>query len=310
MNGYKDTAALAEECEKQYRVLKGKREEQERLERERRQREKEERERREAEERERIAPLWQNPAKAGERQVLSIKNVDYAFRWCPFGTFTMGSPASEAERYNGETQHKVALSRGFWLLETPVTQGMWESVMGANPSHFKGSKNLPVDSVSWDDCQEFIKKLNGLNIAPSGFRFSLPTESQWEYACRAGTTTPFHFGGMLNGDKANCNGNHPYGTSTKGKYLEKTSEVDSYPSNAWGLLDMHGNVWEWCLDWYGGYPSGAVTDPMGAERGSYRVLRGGSWNFLAEYCRSASRHADGPADRYDSVGLRLSLVFE
>jgi len=277
MGGYKNTAKLAEQCGERARQC------------------------REEEERKR---------KAGHRLALSIKGVDYAFRWCPSGTFTMGSPASEADRSDGETQHQVTLSHGFWMLETPVTQGMWETVMGANPSHFKGSKKLPVESVSWDDCQGFIQKLNGLNIAPSGFKFSLPTESQWEYACRAGTTTPYHFGGVLNGDKANCNGNYPYGTSTKGKYLKRTSEVGSYPSNAWGLLDMHGNVCEWCLDWYGDYPSGAVTDPVGSSTGSNRVIRGGCWGHDAQNCRSARRGDGDPARRNNGIGLRLSLVFD
>ena len=260
----------------------------------------EERERREAEERER---------KAGTRVVLSVKGVDYAFRWCPSGTFMMGRPASEKDREPDEEQHQVTLSRGFWMLETPVTQGMWESVMGSNPSHFKGSKNLPVEQVSWDDCQGFIQKLNGLNIAPSGYRFSLPTEAQWEYACRAGTTTPFNFGSVLNGDKANCDGQNPYGTSTKGQYLQKTSEVGSYPANAWGLFDMHGNVWEWCADyWYRDYPDGAVTDPVGASSGSYRVLRGGCWVDYAWYCRSAHRARSDPSSRTRDDGVRISLV--
>ena len=256
--------------------------------------------------------------RAGERIVLTINGIDYAFRWCPPGTFTMGSPTSEKDRYDNETQHQVTLSRGFWMLETPVTQGMWESVMENNPSHFKGSKKLPVEQVSWDDCQGFIQKLNGLNIASSGFKFSLPTESQWEYACRAGTweyacragaTTPYHFGSVLNGDKANCDGDYPYGTRTKGKYLGETSEVGSYPANAWGLLDMHGNVWEWCLDWYGDYPSGTADDPVGLPRGSYRVLRGGSWGSVAQSCRSAERNFNDPAERDRGFGFRLSLVF-
>ena len=145
-----------------------------------------------------------------------------------------------------------------------------ERVVGNNPSRFKGIKR-PVEQVSWEDSQQYIQKLNSLLAgtpgAPSGFKFSLPTEAQWEYACRAGTTTPFNFGSVLNGDKANCNGNYPYGTTTKGKYLQKTTEVGSYPANAWGLFDMHGNVWEWCSDWYGNYPSGAVTDLIGASMG-------------------------------------------
>ena len=271
------------------------------------------------------------PPKAGDRIVLSIKGVDYAFRWCPSGTFMMGSPASEEKRDNDERQHQVTLSRGFWMLETEVTQLMWESVMGNNPSHFKGL-TLPVESVSWEDCQEFIAKLNdeltsggrkppggsanprstgGLaSPALEGYKFSLPTEAQWEYACRAGTTTPFHFGSVLNGDQANCNGKYPYGTSTEGKYLAKTTEVGSYPANAWGLRDMHGNVWEWCQDWYGDYPSGAVTDPTGVSMGSNRVFRGGCWRLAAEGCRSANRRNITPAFRSSYFGFRLSLVFE
>jgi len=257
--------------------------------------------------------------------VLTIMGVEFPFRWCPAGTFTMGSPPTEPERNDDETQHRVTLSRGFWMLETPVTQAMWKSVTGSNPSFFKGDK-LPVESVSWEDCQEYITKLNahlagtpGVHLAGSpgpGYCFSLPTESQWEYACRAGTTTPFHFGSVLNGDKANCDGNYPYGTWTKGRFLwtkgrflEKTSEVGSYPANAWGLFDMHGNVWEWCADWLGDYPGGAVTDPVGASSSSRRVRRGGGWGDLAGHCRSANRCNFDPSFRFSHyVGVRLSLV--
>ena len=237
--------------------------------------------------------------KAGDRMVLKIKDVEYAFHWCPPGTFTMGSPSSETDRPDNETQHQVTLTRDFWMLETEVTQSMWESVMGNNPSDFKGAK-LPVECVSWDDCQAYIEKLNahlaGTPCVPAGFKFSLPTEAEWEYACRAGTTTAYHFGNTLTQQQANFNGN-------------QTKEVGSYPANAWGLKDMHGNVWEWCLDWYGGYPSGAVTDPTGADRGSVRVLRGGGWSSLAKYCRSANRLSSDPSARgYDSGGVRVSLV--
>ncbi|MDO4575234.1 MAG: formylglycine-generating enzyme family protein [Planctomycetia bacterium] len=182
---------------------------------------------------------------AGERMVKTAYGVEFAFRWCPAGCFMMGSPSSELGRDDDETQHRVTLTKGFWMLETEVTQAMWESVMGDNPSYFKGS-NLPVEKVSWDDCQKFCQKLRsqGLNV-------QLPTEAQWEYACRAGTTTPFSFGSTLNGDKANCDGNYPYGASTEGTYLKKTAPVGSYSPNAWGLYDMHGNVYEWCADWKG-----------------------------------------------------------
>ena len=249
--------------------------------------------------------------KAGDRTVLTINGVEFPFRWCPSGTFMMGSPEGEAERYDDETQHQVTLTRGFWMLETPVTQSMWKKVTGSNPSNWKGAK-LPVETVSWGDCQEFIEQLNahlaGTPGVPSGYRFSLPTEAQWEYACRAGTTTPFHFGSVLNGDKANCDGNYPYGTSTKGQYLEKTSEVGSYPANAWGLFDMHGNVQEWCLDWYDDYPDSSVTDPVEPFEGSYRVLRGGGWLNDARDCRSADRRSGDPSSRLNYFGVRISLV--
>ena len=246
--------------------------------------------------------------KAGDRMVLTIKDVEYAFRWCPAGTFTMGSPASEPNRNSNETQHPVMLTRGFWMLETEVTQKMWEGVMGNNPSYFKDSKRFPVEKfpverVSWNDCQEYIKKLNellaGTPGAPAGFKFSLPTEAQWEYACRAGMTTPYHFGNTLNEEQANLKGG-------------QTKDVGSYPANAWGLHDMHGNVWEWCLDRYGDYPNGAVTDPMGTERVSNRVsnrvLRGGYWSYYAKHCRSADRLNFVPSAWSVLIGLRVSLV--
>jgi|GEM_PF-460646 len=247
-------------------------------------------------------PTEKEDRKAGERIMLKIKDVEYAFRWCPAGTFTMGSPESEQDRSDDETQHQVTLSRGFWMLETQVTQAMWESVMGSNPSYFKGKK-LPVETVSWDDSQEYIKKLNahlaGTPGAPAGFKFSLPTEAQWEYACRAGTTTAYHFGDALDKDKANYGGN-----------IDKTTDVGSYPANAWGLYDMHGNVLERCLDWHDDYPSGAVTDPVGASTGSYRVFRSGCWGSRATRSRSASRDYGKPSSRSYNVGLRLSLVSE
>jgi|GEM_PF-1028228 len=249
------------------------------------------------------------PQRAGDRMTLTIKDVEYAFRWCPPGKFMRGSPQEEANRKNDERQHEVTLTRGFWMLETEVTQKMWESVMGSNPSHFKGAK-LPVEMVSWNDCQEYITKLNALLTSTpgllagtpgTGFKFSLPTEAQWEYACRADTTTAYHFGDSLSTEQANFG--HDWNTG-------KTKEVGSYPANAWGLKDMHGNLWEWCQDWYGNYPSGAVTDATGAERGSNRVLRGGTWSSRAQGCRSAYRLSVGPADRNSDIGFRLVLISE
>ena len=229
----------------------------------------------------------QQENKAGERLVLTINGVEYAFRKCPAGTFMMG---------DGRDRHQVTLSREFYMLETEVTQAMWESVMVNIPSFFRGDK-LPVENVSWTDCQEYVRKLNELNVAPAGFKFSLPTEAQWEYACRAGTTAAYSFGDTLTKEQANFGGS-----------VGKTSEVRSYSANAWGLYDMHGNVLEWCSDWYGAYPSVAVTDPAGAVEGSRRVRRGGSWANKA--CRSAIRLHGDPSGRNDGGGLRVSLVCE
>ena len=233
---------------------------------------------------------------AGYRMILTIHDVEYPFRWCPPGTFTMGSPVSEEGRNSDETQHQVTISHGFWMLETEVTLGMWESVMGSNPSAFIGGK-LPVETVSWNDCQEFVQKLIGLDVAPAGYRFSLPTEAQWEYACRAGTTTPFHSGDTIDRDMVNF-----------GRNLGRTTAVGSYPANAWGLYDMHGNVWEWCLDLYDDYPPGSATDPLGDSSNTSRVLRGGGWFHIAGDCRSAIRRDREPSVRNNAVGMRLALI--
>ena len=242
--------------------------------------------------------------KAGERMTFAIKDIEYAFRWCPSGTFTMGSPVGERWRKIDETQHQVTLSRGFWMLETEATQGMWESVMGNNPSNFKGAKR-PVEMVSWNDCQEYIKKLNDLNVAPAGLKFSLPTEAQWEYACRAGTTTAFHFGDTttLTLERALFSG------LTSARNTGQTKEVGSYPANDWGLHDMHGSVWEWCSDLYEAYPDGAATDPTGGSAESLdRVFRGGSWHNGSGALRSAWRDHHPPTMRQSPIGCRIALV--
>ena len=216
------------------------------------------------------------------------------------GSFMMGSPSSEDERFDSEVQHRVTLTKGFWLGKYEVTQAQWRSVMGSNPSYFKGD-NLPVENVSWDDCQMFIARVN--NQLNCGAR--LPTEAEWEYACRAGTTTAYFWGNALNGDKANCDGNYPCGTMVKGPYRETTVQVGSYPANAWGFCDMHGNVWEWCNDWHGQYPTGSVTDPLGSASGGNCVLRGGSWFHNARLCRSAYRNWHQPGYRSRGNGFRL-----
>jgi formylglycine-generating enzyme required for sulfatase activity len=171
---------------------------------------------------------------------------------------------------------------------------------------FKQEANHPVVCVSWNDVQQFHGWLNSLGLK-DGCTFQSPSEAQWEYACRAGTTTPYHFGNQLNGTQANCNGNVPYGTDKKGPNLKKTTLVGKYQANAWGLYDMHGNVWEWCSDWHGDYPTGSVTDPIGPATGSIRVIRGGCWINGAVICRSAYRFGDVPSFRFLILGFRVAL---
>ena len=174
-------------------------------------------------------------------------SIGMKFAWIPPGTFMMGSPKEEKERKDDETQHKVTLTKGFYMGVYTVTQEQWQEIMGNNPSHFKGEKNLPVETVSWDECQEFAKKL----WEKDKKLYRLPTEAEWEYSCRASTTTPFFFGETISTDQANYNGNFTYGNGKKGVYRKKTTPVGSFPANAWGLHDMHGNPWQWCQDRYG-----------------------------------------------------------
>src|SRR5262249_49882450 len=154
----------------------------------------------------------------------------------------------------------------------PVTQAAWQEIVGNNPSYSQGN-DLPVERVSWDDCQGFLQRLG----EKEGHSYRLPTESEWEYACRAGTTTRYHFGATSPDDQANCRGRNASGKGMGGKYEEKTTPVGTFRPNGWGLYDMHGNVWEWCLDWYGPYPKGEAVDPAGPPNGDRRVFRGGSF---------------------------------
>ena len=173
--------------------------------------------------------------------------------------------------------------------------------MGENPAHCREDLNNPVEQVSWRDVQEFLIKLNQ---AIPELNARLPSEAQWEYACRAGTTPPFSFGENITPEQVNYDGNYPYNNAEKGLYREKTVPVKSSP-NSWGLYEMHGNVWEWCQDWYGDYLSEPVTNLTGATNGAYRVLRGGSWNSLGRHARSASRLRYEPFNRYNLIGFRL-----
>lgn len=233
-------------------------------------------------------------------------SIGMKFVWIPPGSFVMGSPKEEKERRDDETQHKVTLTKGFYMGVYTVTQEQWKEVMGNNPSFFKGEKNLPVDSVTWEDCQEFIRKLRVNDKEKKAYR--LPTEAEWEYACRAGTTTPFHTGETISTDQANYNGNLVYGSGKKGVYKQKTTPVGSFPANAWGLHDMHGNVPQWCQDWYGEYPKDDAVDPQGPEKGFHRVLRGGLWGGNPGASRSTHRVGFVPGLRGNFYfGFRLSF---
>jgi len=223
------------------------------------------------------------------------------------GRFLMGSPENEPERESfgsDETQHEVTLTHGFWLAETACTQAFWQAVMGNNPSGFNDDPQNPVETVSWQDAQTFIARLN--EWVP-GLAARLPSEAEWEYACRAGTTTPFSFGQNITPEQVNYDGNYPYAGGRKGQYREKTVPVKTLPPNPWGLYEMHGNVWEWCQDWFGDYDPTPQQDPPGPLEGQTRVLRGGPWIDLGRNVRSAIRDGDGPDSRGSSLGFRLAL---
>lgn len=235
-------------------------------------------------------------------RIYTVPSINYKMVYISPGTFMMGRPSGEPERDSDERQHKVTLTNGFYMGATEITQSQWKTIMGNNPSQFKGN-NRPVENVSWNDCQEFIRKLNRQE---GGNKYRLSTEAEWEYACRAGTTTPFYTGNCISTDQANYNGNYPMPECSKGRYRKKTIEVASFPPNAWGLYDMHGNVWEWCQDWFADYPSSHVKNPEGPSSGSYRVNRGGGWNDYARYCRSALRYVSIPGYRLINLGVRLA----
>jgi formylglycine-generating enzyme required for sulfatase activity len=214
----------------------------------------------------------------------------------------MGSPKNEPERLDREVQHKVTLTQDYFMQTTEVTQGQWKAIMGNNPSGFKDCGNdCPVENVSWNDVQTFLKKLNRMD---SGHTYRLPTEAEWEYAARAGTTTRFFWGDQADCSRANY-GNSNWSRECKTINPGKTKTVKSYAPNSWGLYDMHGNVWEWCQDWYAEYPTRSVTNPTGPTTGSNRVIRGGCWSLNARYCRSANRVRDDPGNASVYLGFRL-----
>lgn len=218
-------------------------------------------------------------------------------RWIPAGLFTMGSPGGEEDRGSDEGQHLVVLTQGFFLAETECTQAQWKAVMGNNPSNFKGA-DRPVERVSWDEAVDFCRKLTATQrakgILPEGWEWRLPTEAEWEYAARAGTT------GARHGELDNI-------AWHDGNSGNQTHPVTQKAANPWGLHDMLGNVWEWCSDWYGDYPTRSVTNPKGPVSGSGRVLRGGSWSRDAWVVRSANRDWFDPGNRHVYLGFRPAL---
>jgi formylglycine-generating enzyme required for sulfatase activity/predicted Ser/Thr protein kinase len=257
-----------------------------------------------------------------------VNSIGMKFVLIPAGRFVMGSPAGEADRAADEgPQHEVVLTRPFYLGEFQVTQHEYEQVTGQMSSHFShhgdgqdkvrdlDTGRFPVEQVSWEDAVAFCRLLSDLaQERRRGRIYRLPTEAEWEYACRGGVmgSEPFSFGTALSSYQANFNGTYPYGGAQPGPYLERTTTVGSYPANGFGLHDMHGNVWEWCSDWYGEYlrSEGPLRDPGGPRNGSRRVMRGGAWNYTGKSCRSAVRNGLIPGNRYKIVGFRVVLLVE
>ncbi|MCP4106320.1 MAG: SUMF1/EgtB/PvdO family nonheme iron enzyme [Desulfobacteraceae bacterium] len=251
-----------------------------------------------------VSPSSKEKPEAAKDKERITNSIGMDFVLIKPGTFMMGAPKDEPGRHDDETLYKFTLTKGFYMQTTQVTQGQWKAVMGmgSNPSCSGSGDDYPVENVSWNDTQEFIKKL----YEKEGTVYRLPTEAEWEYSCRAGTGTPFYFGRCLSTDQANYNGRFPLKGCPKGEYRGKTTPVANFEPSAWGLYDMHGNVREWCQDWFSYYPSSAVTDTVDPDTGSYRIHRGGSWNGKARGCRSANRRKHAPDKKYSDLGFRLS----
>ena len=239
---------------------------------------------------------------------IEFNGIRQGFRWLVPGFFLMGSPGTEPGRRENETQHKVTLTQGFWLADTACTQELWQAVTGDSPSEFKG-KDHPVDTVSWEDCRAFLDQIN--KTCP-GLDLDFPTEAQWEYACRepkeieTGKYMPFSFGKTITPELVNYSVKYPYFDAEERNYRAKTVLVKNFAPNGRGLYQMHGNLYEWCRDWYADYESSPVVDPLGPDNGKYRVLRGGSWIYNATDARSACRIRLVPGNRYDYIGFRFS----
>lgn len=277
-------------------------------------------------------PAWANRIwcdRFGIACEFRVSDVPFVLRWIPPGEFLMGSPENENGRFADDAppregpRHTVTITNGFWMGETPVTRAQWAAVVKegnsdkkrspvnsieVDPSYFKDSEQLPVERVSWDMCNLFIEVLN--RLIPCDWKFQLPTEAEWEYACRAGTQTAFHDGS----DCTRPQGNDP-SLAKLGWFYDnsdgKTHSVKEKLPNQWGLFDMHGNVWEWCRDGNRDYTEETQLDPLGTlEKGAYRISRGGSWHHPAAVCRAAYRDLNDPASRWGNDGFRLSAAHE
>jgi formylglycine-generating enzyme required for sulfatase activity len=262
------------------------------------------------------SPSFLNAKVGDEREVGGVK-----LRWCPPGRFLMGSPPDEPEHRFDETQVEVRLTRGFWMGKYEVTQGQWKRVVGEFPGKQPTGEgdDFPVVEVNYVEAEEFCKKLTEQGYKsgtlPKDWEFRLPTEAQWEYACRAGTTTATSFGNKLSSKQANFLGGKPYNGAEQGPSLYRATPVGSYPANAWGLRDMHGNIFEWCRDWYHQQLAGGDDPDLSARKGTAnqdgtfsRVRRGGAWNDDGKYLRSAFRLRYEPERRSDHIGFRVVAV--
>jgi formylglycine-generating enzyme required for sulfatase activity len=252
-----------------------------------------------------LPPAIRGSGAGEEKSIEILPGVEMKFVWIPPGSFRMGSPATERDRGDDEgPQHEVTIRSGFWLGRCEMTQATYRAVMGQNPSMFKGDW-LPVENVSWNDARAFIGKLN----APvRGTPYRLPTEAEWEYACRAGTTTAFNTGNCINSDQANYDGEQPYAGCYNGRDRGAPVNTGSFIGNVWGLYDMHGNVCEWCADRYDAryYEVSPAVDPVGPSGGDPgRVHRGGGWSGDGDSCRSARRNGNNPDKRSGHIGFRL-----
>jgi formylglycine-generating enzyme required for sulfatase activity len=268
----------------------------------------------------------EKPAKSASQAAASAKPLENSIGMrlvlIPAGEFEMGaSESEEGSRIDERPVHRIRVSRPFYLGTYEVTQEEYKKVMGLNPSFFSSdgegrlkvegvdTRRLPVENISWEDGVAFCKKLSELPAEQQAGRvYRLPTEAEWQYACRAGTKTPFHYGSALGAADANINGNFPYGGAARGAFLGRTTPVGSYKPNSFGLYDMHGNVGELTADWYARfyYKDSPPVDPMGPEAGADRVVSGGSWGTDAARCRSAFRRSNAPSGKASYFGVRIA----